>query len=209
MKKLIAVILLVCMIVSWALAEGPEIMFYSVFGLTEGATNEEISKAIQNTFSVKPSSINENNFYPDEKFFYNFPISWIIMTNDRLGKYRGFEIELKEECLSAENLYLFYQKFCDEFGDPVVCELEHEIITINGKEKAPLTIDDMDAIQNAIDQSSFSGLICWNNISINARSYIYDLTSKPKKTKVFTFYFAFTKDSLKRQVRMYYSTSND
>lgn len=202
MKKVLSVILVVFLLTSVCSAdEAKAVSWHSIFGLSEGATEEEISNAIQKTFSVEPSSVDAHNYYPKNKYFYGLPVKWAIIHSFTLNQqHSGLEISFEDESLSAKNIEMLYQQFCNEFGEPTVCNISKEIITINGKGEEPINIDDLESIQLAIDQNIITGTICWDNISIGFQSSVYN--AKPFVT--FEIDAAFSEASLNKKVKDLY-----
>ena len=202
MKRILACLLaLVCLAASWAFAEERTFTFHSVFGLKEGAGPDEISTAIRGAFSTVPSE--GGHFYPVNKYFYDFPVRQIeLETSDSYGTYRSFEITLEENSLTAENLLLLYRQFSGEFGDPEICVLEKEVITVRGKEKVRLSPDDPEEIQKAMDQYNFYGLICWGNITLTANAYATGASAAGSRE--FRLEAAYSRYSLRREIREYY-----
>lgn len=208
MKKLLIICLALFLFASAACAE--EITWHSVFGLSEGATPEELEKMIETVFSAEPSKLDSNMYIPDHKYLYDLPIRWIIKntySTEFAPPYVYFEIEFEEESLTAENIAFLYKKLCEEFGSPTYNHLVKNTITVNGEEEILISPVDTDAVQLAIDQFAMEGLICWDNVSLEC----YDKISSYFKdeSKAFTFGVAYNEGSLKREVKLLYRNEKE
>lgn len=181
MKKIILFILCFTLICSTVLAE--EInnnsnneqdtsAFHSAFGLSKGATGEEISKTIQSMFSVSPASSDQNYFFPTSQYLYDLPIYCIYASVDENIENRVIDISLKDDCLNADNIQSLYQHFCSEYGEPTKNMVSKSIVTINGKEEVPISINDTAELQLAIDQCAISGYIAWDNICLTFSAFV-------------------------------------
>ena len=203
MKKLIAVFLTISLLFSICFANGSEaITWHSIFGLSEGATEEEISKTIRKTFSVEPSPSDNHYFYPVQKYFFTLPVQWVIIEYTNVSGYQnsGLRIEFEDDCLSAKNVEMLYNSLYNEFGDPTLVSITKEIITINGNENAEIEKDDLESIQQAIDQNNISGIIFWDNIWIYFSSFVYD----SRAYYSLEIHAAFSKASLDPRIRKIY-----
>ena len=199
MKKLVSALLTLLLLLSCAGAEDQTVTFHSVFGLSEGATPEEIRSAIESVFSVKPED--EYTYYPKNQFFYGLLVQRIkVNTSDDLGTWRSIDIVLADDCLTADNVLQLYTLLCSDLGSPSVCKITYETSTIKGNEKVEIPLDDVKTLQLKIDQHNLSGLICWDNVSLVFSSYVFD----SKNQKSIRFAAAFSTDSLNKEVRYLY-----
>lgn len=202
MKKLLILCLALVLFASAACAE--EITWHSVFGLSEGASPEDLEKMIETVFSVEPAD-DSNMYFPEHKYLYDLPIRWIV--KDTYGTelappYVYLDIEFEEESLTAENIAFLYKKLCEEFGAPTYNHLARNTITVNGEEEIVISPVDTDAVQLAIDQLALDGLICWDNVSLACYDKIVPYLEK--EIKSFTLGVAYNDWSLKREVRLMY-----
>ena len=206
MKKLIAAILVAALFASVCYAEEKTVTYHSAFGLSEGATQEEILKAISETFSVRTTEENEKYYFPDHQYLYGIPIDCIRTDiSDLIYIRRGIEVSFTDESLSAENVATVYEQLCSAFGDPTVCNISKSVVTINGKEDVPVSVDSLDEIQLAIEQYTINGTVCWDNISLCFSAYILDMGVGDKEHISFKIDVAFSEATLKREVISLYN----
>lgn len=207
MKRFLFVFIAVCLLISCtAVGEEMEITWHEVFGLKKGASPEEISTTIQEIFSVSADEPDDIFFSPKETEFLGLPIRWITLhISDKIWVFRGFDISFEKKYITANNIQSICQQLSEVYGDPCVCNITTEVITLNGKELKPLSLDDSEGIQKGIDKCTIRGKICWDNISISFFSTMTeDANSSLVEVKSLDFLAAFSDASLEKEIQDLY-----
>lgn len=169
------------------------------FGITEETTDEKIITILCNTFNATYDK-SSDYFSFDEQVFYGFPITHMKYASSS----KTISITLDNEQMNAQDLNTLYSYICNEYGDPIIYDVYESIITLSGKEKKQISIDEINRLQNAYDHFRLSGLICWDNVSLEFSAFNLNLSDIKSLSKSITIDIALTEDTVSFKVKNYY-----
>lgn len=212
MKKLICILLLVCMICTVAYSEETKVTFHDAFGLSYGATDEQICEAVTSVFNARRSEDDKSMYFVSNAFLYDIPVSWITgsaFTSEWNGKLISHvTVSLDDDQMNAENVLKMYRNLCSLYGDPTLFDIKTETITMSGSGKTDIQIDDVESIQKAIDRANIYGLVCWDNISLEFDAYMSNVIGTERKIVIFQVDAAFSEASLPYQITILYGLTD-
>lgn len=178
MKRFLSVFLAVLFLHGVSAAEsGTSVVYHEIFGLSEGASPEEVRSAVESAFSCEPSRMDENVYTVDNRFLYDVPVDSVSVDlmdfeNNPGKKFRSVTVEFKPGYQTPECFYNLYLKLTDLYGAPTVFRVSDDMKTADGIVSETLDITDFDAVQGAFDRGTLTALVCWDNISLRLKKTV-------------------------------------